>query len=752
MNPVRIDRNRQFLFPLAWCLGWVALQISPGLSGELAAQPPANPAPAQKEQAVEPTPLGQFLRLKSPITDEALGAVRRLSVDLQAKATAENRKAVLVLELSAGTSQFHHAYALAKFLTGEPLSRVTTVAFVPEKVTGYNVLVALACQEIVLHPDAMLGDIGRGSRLPPDELTIVRELAAKRHNKRVTEALALGLSDPALEILQLTIDLGNGEREKRLVTVAEARQLRDQGLAIVNSVTLKEAGTPWLISGTVARAEDILAASTAQTRREVADVYHLPLESLRERASTETLSDVAYIELKDEINPLFFAFAQRQIERVSSQGIKLIVFEIDSPGGSLLYSRDLAFLIADLEKRGIRSVAYIPREAISGGAIVALGCDEIYMHPDSRIGDAIPIQFEEGRFIAADGKVLSIETQMLRELAHRKNRPSALLEAMADANLPVFEVTHRTNGRTWYMSEDEIHQAGDEWLKGARVPESRDGVAITVSGRRAAELRIAEPTVADETELRERLGVPADLPFRRIGRTWVDNTVFILNNGWVTGFIFFLGIIFLYVELHTMTGLFGILSVLSFGIFFWSKVLGGTAGGLEIILFLIGLGCLAMEIFVIPGFGVFGVSGILLVLGSLVMASQSFSGLSLQYDMLKAGQTLTVLGVSLMAVVCTGYLLSHFLPKIPFLKDMVLSPPGAGLEGGPRLRPDLELQSNPLLGARGTALTVLRPAGKARLNGEMLDVVSDGPFIDQGAAIEVVQVAGNRIVVRVTVS
>jgi membrane-bound serine protease (ClpP class) len=260
---------------------------------------------------------------------------------------------------------------------------------------------------------------------------------------------------------------------------------------------------------------------------------------------------------------------------------------------------------------------------------------------------------------------------------------------------------------------------------------------------------IAKAPVQDIDELKARLGIPADYIFRAVGRTWVDTLVFNLNTQWATGFLFFIAIVCIYIEMATMTGFFGILSALAFAVFFWSKVMGGTAGGLELALFAVGLGCLAMEFFVVPGFGIFGISGILLLLGSLIMASQTFTGLNIEYDLSRAGMTFATLGVALVAVTIVSFLLSQYLHRIPFLKELVLSPASNAIQPGePRLRPELIGPEAALLGVAGTAVTVLRPAGKARIDGRLMDVVSDGPFIEAGANVEVVQAFKNRIVVR----
>src|SRR6202000_2857440 len=96
---------------------------------------------------------------------------------------------------------------------------------------------------------------------------------------------------------------------------------------------------------------------------------------------------------------------------------------------------------------------------------------------------------------------------------------------------------------------------------------------------------------------------------RPIAPGWVDRLVYVLNDDIMTGLLILVGIACIYMELHFTTGLFGILATVCFGLFFWSRFLGGTADWLEVTLFLIGVAFIAMEVFVAPGFGVFGISG-----------------------------------------------------------------------------------------------------------------------------------------------
>ena len=100
----------------------------------------------------------------------------------------------------------------------------------------------------------------------------------------------------------------------------------------------------------------------------------------------------------------------------------MLIFDIDSPGGYLKTSEDLANTIAYLDPKKVRTVAYIPKQALSGAAIIALGCNDIYMHPDAHIGDAAPIEVGKGQwFERAPEKILSDLVVTLRQLADRKS-------------------------------------------------------------------------------------------------------------------------------------------------------------------------------------------------------------------------------------------------------------------------------------------------------------------------------------------
>jgi len=716
----------------------------------------------EADAAAEPSAvMAQFVTLTSPVDDVLFGKVKNAALELQSAAVREQQRAILILEITPGTSQFHQVHGLADFLTSASLSKVTTVAWVPETVTGNNVVLALACKEIIMHPDAKLGDVGRGEALDASDQQLILSFVRKRLNKKLSPALVTGMMDPQAIVLKIERQVGPPGKEtveSDVVTMAELKRLQETKAVIRKSDTVKEAGTAGLFSGREARNLDLLVVQTADSRAGIAELYDLPRETLREDATSGEPRRVRLIKIDDIIEPVLEAFVERQIERAVADDANLIIFEINSPGGFLLQSTNLANAINSLDPKEVRTVAYIPKDkqALSGAAIIALGCDDIYMHPTATTGDAGPVEIREGgQFERAPEKVLGVLRESLRELAESKHRPAALAMAMADKDLEVFEVTHRDTGRIWYMTDDEIHNSNGEWQKGNLVPESRADSLLTVNGTRAHELKLAEPPVHGWDDLKQRLGIPPQVEPAAVGRTWVDTLIFALNTSLAAFLLVAIGIACIYLEVHLMSGLLSILAAVCFSLFFWSRW-GGTAGWLELVLFALGVICIGLEIFVIPGFGVFGVSGGLLVLSALVLASQTFGDIGgADSDFERLSETLGTMGASLVAVVVMAMFLSKYLPSIPLLNQMILLPPGsAPVESVvPQLRPEHGSPTGgeigpSLVGQHGVARTILRPAGKVQIAGHFVNVVSDGPYIEQGTKVEVVKVTGNHVVVR----
>jgi membrane-bound serine protease (ClpP class) len=231
--------------------------------------------------------------------------------------------------------------------------------------------------------------------------------------------------------------------------------------------------------------------------------------------------------------------------------------------------------------------------------------------------------------------------------------------------------------------------------------------------------------------------------------------VTILTDPFVSWLLLFVGLFMLVLELKLPgIGLPAITSALAFLLFFWSHYLSGTADQLEIILFLVGLVCVALELFVFPGFGVFGMSGVLLILTSIVMASHPFVGPPQEYESREPGYPLRQAPRARVAGGGGAVVFARYFPSLPLFNRLVLkSEPWTGFGSGlddPAEKPVAEGFDSLayLVGETGRTTTVLRPAGKVRFGEFLIDVTADGFFIEPDSLIEVVDVQGSRVIVK----
>jgi membrane-bound serine protease (ClpP class) len=490
------------------------------------------------------------------------------------------------------------------------------------------------------------------------------------------------------------------------------------------------------------------------------------VESLGPRAADGQLEQDAVLQAHyrrgmviDVRGPIFGglkAYLENRLQRAQQSGADLVILRITSPGGELNASLELAHELSEIDWATV--IAFIPDEAISGAAILSFGCERIYMRPRASIGDAGPIQFHGGMFEHAEEKVVSYLATQIRSIAESRGRPGAIAEAMVDRKLEVFEATDKQTGLTTFMTQRElempIHRGRFE--RGPAIGEAGQGRFLTVTGTRAVQLQIAERLFESEADLLAQLNVDQ---LTQTQRNWIDHTVYILNLPLVSGLLLVVGLIGLYLE-FTAPGISvaGLTAIACFSLFFWSHALGGTSGWLEVILFVLGVACLGIELFVLPGFGVFGITGIILVVLSLVMASQDFllPTSTVQWNTLR-DNLLIVLG-AVAAVFGLLVVQLTFFDSIPGLNRFRLTAPEAegGASGGTftslTAGPDATRGFGlPELGALGVSESVLRPAGKVRFEDSLVDVVTEGDFLDAGTPVEVIKREGNRIIVRRTV-
>ena len=457
------------------------------------------------------------------------------------------------------------------------------------------------------------------------------------------------------------------------------------------------------------------------------------------------------IEFKGEINWQLSKYFRSRLLQAKKAGADLLVIEIDSPGGLKNESLDIAEQLRDVD--WAYTVAFVPRQAISGGALITLGCDELIVGPNARIGDIGVIEFDPELFAfrLVPAKIQSVLVRQARDLARSKGRSAELAESMIDKDVMTYWRETPAGVDYKNVRVDAVEMPGDPWVL---VEESGPERFLTLSGQRAVELGWAAGLATDRTQLAAALGLqPGD--FHIYKYTITDSIVYYLNHPLGTAVLIVIGLVALFFELSAPgLGAGGLLAGLCAALFFWSRVLGGTSGWLEVVLFAAGATFLLMELFVIPGWGLPGVIGLVLMLGSVFLASQDFVMPSTGRQWNQFLTTALVLSCSGIGFGIAAVYITKKLGSIPILNQLLLTPTDhqrqdeSGRQKDPETGKPVSRQHPDIsVGDWGHAESLLRPAGRARFAGRWFDVVSDGAFIEPGRQVKVIDIQGNRIMV-----
>ncbi len=414
---------------------------------------------------------------------------------------------------------------------------------------------------------------------------------------------------------------------------------------------------------------------------------------------------VLVIQIDGEIQLGIAPFVERSTLEAGEMGFDLVIYEINTLGGRI----DAALIIRDvIINSEVRSIAFINKRAISAGTLIALAANKIYMHPQSTMGAAEPVSFGIGMKAGeVSEKTISYWRTELRSTAERNDRPGNVAEAFADKSIAI---------------EDVIDE----------------GKLLTLTTRQAIELGMADAeaeTLQDILDSEEMKG--ARITFA--GMNSAERVSGFLTQAIVSSILITIALIGIFFEIRTPGfGIAGTIALIAFALFFGSHYIVNLAGWGEIILFVFGVAMLLVEIFVIPGFGIVGTVGIIAIVASLYL---SLVGRFMPVtDFMSGGKVLAIAFISSFVIILVAL---RFLPKFTPFQKLVLSTTEAEGEGY-RSSP---AEYGSLLGKEGVALTLLRPAGTAIIEGEKVSVVTEGDFIEKDSPIRVLKVEGYRIVV-----
>jgi membrane-bound serine protease (ClpP class) len=400
-------------------------------------------------------------------------------------------------------------------------------------------------------------------------------------------------------------------------------------------------------------------------------------------------------------------FVERVLTEATQQGATAVILDINTFGGRV----DAAVVIRDLLINArVMTVAFVNKRAISAGALISLAAEKIVMADGGTIGAATPVQMGQPGAPAqpVEEKTVSYVRKEFRATAESRKKPPLIAEAMVDSDVEIPGLIAK-------------------------------GKLLTLTTEEALKHKVADFRADSIEKLLAHLGLEK-AEVRRPSPNWAENLVRILTHPVTSSLLITVGMLGIILELRTPGfGVPGALGIGSLALFFWGHWLVQLAGWEELLLVGSGIFLLALEIFVVPGFGITGILGIAATLGGL---SLSLVGAGATWEiMLKAvGQVV----FSLLGALIVSLFTLKYLPRLPFGRQLILDtelPTDEGFVSAPQS--DLTWQ-----GKTGRAVSPLRPAGIADIENHRVDVVSDGEFIETGAPIIVSRVDGNRIVVR----
>jgi membrane-bound ClpP family serine protease len=717
--------------------------------------------------AVEETVEGLFITVGNPITSEVANRVKDTTTravlrvkSLEPRAAGVARRVLKIVydfnpdDKPASTYDFGPCQDLAAFLLEQ--QDVHTIAFVHSEITRNTVLPVLACRDIIMSSSGRLGDVRRDQDPSRPLSNVVQAAYREVARDRRCPAVVLKMLDPNMELLRAKKLKGSGD------WFIDSRLKEEEAknhIVVLNPTPVIGSGAQSTLY-TVEQAELLgLCALRKENRQEVAEAYGLPPTSLREDPLMGRSPILWRIDLNGPVTEALVDTIKRQIGRVVAQRANVILLQLECGGGDTIEARKLADYLRNLKDdqgtNPVMTVAYIPKRAPDTAVFVALGCTEIVMHKEATIGDFSSFLTERrnGAVVDVDPENYRHKRESLEGLAQAQGYPVLLARGMMDRELAIYQVRHKKTGEWAFITGPELQadraEREPKWGHVQLIKEGGPrGRALVLNAEEAKRWGLARHLVNNLNEVYEPLGVDPS-KVQVASPDWLDDLAAFLRQPLTRIFLIIIGIICLTLELKMPgLGVPGIISAVCFILFFWSHSQSASLDLLAVLLFVFGLALIGIEVFILPGFGIAGVSGTLLIVFSLALAAFGHRPQTSE-EWANLMKLMAQFGLGLVFAVMAALLFAWYLPGIPFLNRLILKPQAegsdfAGEEPAEPLRPEIVA----LLGAIGVVATPLHPAGKVKFGDEYIDVVAEGSFIVPGTRVQVVEIEGNRIVVK----
>lgn len=403
---------------------------------------------------------------------------------------------------------------------------------------------------------------------------------------------------------------------------------------------------------------------------------------------------VYFVPLKNEVERGLESFLERSIKLAEEQGADHIIFEINTPGGTVEAAGNIADIFQDIK---IPNTAFIKNKALSAGSYIALNADQIYMHPNATMGAAGVITSDGN---AASKKAQSAWIAAMRSAAKTNDRDPLYAEAMSNPDVDLSE-----------------YRAGK-------------GKYLTLGANEALDVGYAEGIVKDREELLTALNL-SNAEILETKPTLTEKIARLITNPVVVPILLSVASLGFVVELYSPGfGIPGIMGLSALILFFYGHMVADLAGYESIIFFGIGIVCVALEFFV-PG-GILGVIGVGAIIGSLFLTTNDIGHMTMS------------IAIALMVSIIASVVLFRFMGlEKGFFKNIILNDSTSTEKGYISSKNRLDL-----IGLEGRSITPLRPAGTGDFDGERIDIVTEGGFIANDRPVKVIKTEGSRVIVR----
>lgn len=398
---------------------------------------------------------------------------------------------------------------------------------------------------------------------------------------------------------------------------------------------------------------------------------------------------VYVVNIEGTIEPGLASYVKRVINEAEAAGADAILVEVNTFGGRV----DAATEIRDyiLGFRG-RSVAFVKGRAWSAGALITLAAKDIAMARTASIGAAETIPKEEKQISALRGE--------FEATAENRGRDPKIAAAMVDADIAI----------------DGVVQAGK---------------LLTLTAQRGKELGFIDLIASSRDEVLRGFGLE-EANVVEPHQNWAEKLARFLTDPTVSSLLLILGFLGLLFEITSPGwGVPGTVGILALCLFFGGRLVIGLAGWGVVGLFILGFALLLIEVFLIPGFGVTGISGIIAIFASLVLSFRNIreASFAISFAMVVSFLVIIVMAKRLGKSKAFGRIV---LRTTEHRDDGYVATP---------IRQDY-------VGKIGYAITFMRPSGTVMIDGDRIDAVTEGDFLKEGCMVKVVKAEGARVVVR----